>query len=158
MSTSSMSKTTSCATASATPDATPACAGPHVMRAWPSDAMRALLTNNVNGFTGNPGWSTTTNGAWPSVGVANAVAQAVPTGPSRGPSTVLTCAAFAPSPTNDSPSCKWLRSSIPDLLQQLRRHRVRVRVVVEQPDVPRPLALHRRDTVQRVASLEEHER
>ena len=61
--TSSMSNTISFATASATPPATPACAGPHVMRACASDSMRALFTSNVNGFTGRPGCNTTTNGA-----------------------------------------------------------------------------------------------
>src|SRR5690349_4559623 len=98
--------------------------------------MRALFTNKVNGLTGSPGCNTTTNGAWPALGVASAPAHAVPTGPSRGPSTVLTCAAFGPDPTNDSPSCmERFRAAIANQLQQLGRHRVRPRVVPEQSDV-----------------------
>src|SRR6516162_2038285 len=44
-----------------------------------------------------------TKAANPGRGVASAVTHAVPTGPSRGPSTVFTWAAFTPVPTNDSP-------------------------------------------------------
>jgi hypothetical protein len=49
------------------------------------------------------GRATTTNEAWPARGVARAVAQAVPTGPSRDPSTVLMWAAFGPLPAKPSP-------------------------------------------------------
>src|SRR5215471_347106 len=65
--------------------------------------MVALLANSVIGFTGSPGRSTATNGTCPWRGAARAVAQAVPTGPSRSPSTVLTWAASAPSPMKLSP-------------------------------------------------------
>ncbi len=91
------------ATASATPAATPACAAPHVRSAWRPGSIAALLTNSVGGCTASPGRSTATKGTWPARGVASAVAHAVPAGPSRGPSTTLTCAASAPSPTKDSP-------------------------------------------------------
>ena len=59
-------------------------------------AIVALFTNNVIGFTGRFGAAMTTNGACPALGDASAVAHAVPTGPSRGPSTVFTCAASTP--------------------------------------------------------------
>src|SRR5436309_5695839 len=100
---------------------------------------------------------TTTNGACPCVGVASAVAHAVPTGPSRLPRTVLTCAAFAPSPANPSPSSKGLGPSVTDLLQQVGRHRVGLGVVTEKRDVARCAALDSGDPVQRVPALEQHD-
>ena len=65
--------------------------------------MAALFTNSVSGLTGRFGRRIVTKAACPGLGMASAVAQAVPTGPSRPPSTVLTCAASAPSPTKLSP-------------------------------------------------------
>src|SRR5262245_38798255 len=100
------------ATASTTPCATPACAPPQVSSACRSPAMNALLTNSVNGLTGNPGRKTVTNGACPWVGWASADAHATSTGPPFAPSTVLICAAFAPSPTKLSPNCVWNPSAI----------------------------------------------
>src|SRR5437763_1420590 len=97
---------------------------------------------------------TTTNGACPCVGVASAVAHAVPTGPSRLPRTVLTCAAFAPSPANPSPSSKGLGPSVTDLLQQVGRHRVGLGVVTEKRDVARCADFDSGDTVQRVLDHE----
>ena len=91
------------ATASATPAATPACAAPHVSSAWRPGSIAALFTNRVGGCTASPGCTMATNGTCPARGVASAVAHAVPAGPSRGPSTTLTWAASAPSPTKDSP-------------------------------------------------------
>src|SRR5262249_4468928 len=99
----SASLTTPSATASATPPATPACAAPQVSTPCSSPAIDALLTNRVSGLAGRPGRTTATNAAFPRRGVASAVAQATPTGPSRRPRMVLTCAASAPSPTKLSP-------------------------------------------------------
>jgi len=86
------------ATASATPPATPAWAAPQVRSPCRSSAMGALFTNRVSGLTGRFGRKIVTKATCPGLGMASAVAQAVPTGPSRPPSTVLTCAASAPSP------------------------------------------------------------
>ena len=80
-----------------TPAATPACAAPHVSRAWRSLSAStvALLTNNVIGFTGTFGAATTTNGG---VTGARRRERGRPRRRRPGrlfaPSIVLTCAAF----------------------------------------------------------------
>src|SRR5215210_8953381 len=95
--------TTPAATAPATPEAIPACAAPNVRLTCDSFPIVVLLTNSVKGRAGTPGRTTATKGVWPIRGVARAVVQAVSTGPPLRPMTTLTCAAFTPSPTKDSP-------------------------------------------------------
>src|SRR5262249_40860734 len=151
----SISATTPLPNAAITPAATPACAAPHVRRACRSPSIAALLTNSVNGFTGTLGCATTTKGACPRRGVASAAAQAVPTGPSFAPSTVLMCAAFGPAPANPSPirmiAARGSRDpSVPGFLQQVARHRAGLGVVAEQADEPGRVAADRADPVQRV--------
>ena len=63
----------------------------------------ALFTINVGGFTETSGVRQARNGAWPAVGVASAVANAVPTGPVKCPIITVTWAASAPSPTAEFP-------------------------------------------------------
>ena len=84
------------ATASITPDATPAWAAPQVRPAWRSLSMEALFTKRVKGRTATPGATEATKATCPARGVAKAVTQAVSTGPPTAPSTVFTCAASAP--------------------------------------------------------------
>ena len=105
-STSAVSEITPVRSAASTPAATPACAAPHV--SWPcaSFAMAALFTNSVGGFTGRLGRTMATNGVCPALGVASAVAHAVPTGPSREPEhRVHVRGVGAASPANPSPIC-----------------------------------------------------
>src|SRR5690606_12361291 len=96
--------TTPSRTASATPAATPAWAGPHVREACTSPSTVALLTNTVAGLAATLGRTQATKGTWPGRGVASAVAHAASTGPPLAPSTVLTWAAAGPSPTKASPT------------------------------------------------------
>ena len=68
-----------------------------------SPRKSALLIKAVIGLTGTPGCNTTMYGKCPLVGDDNAPAHACPTGPLRGPTITLMCAALGPLPMNDSP-------------------------------------------------------
>ena len=108
-------------------------------RALVRRSTAALLTNSVIGFTGTFGRATTTNGACPAAASpARSPTRRRPDRPSA-PSTVLTCAAFGPSPAKPSPMLHDVHATAPvaDFLQQLARHRARLRVVAEQRDEPR---------------------
>src|SRR3954469_17583063 len=91
-------------TASTTPRATPACAGPNICTAWVAPLIVTLLAMIVSGLAGRLGATTASRLVWPSFWLISASANASPTGPSLRPISRSMCATSLPSPTRDSPT------------------------------------------------------
>src|SRR3954463_1890332 len=72
-------------TASTTPRATPACAGPNMCMTWAAPLSVTLLAMIVSGFAGRLGATTARRFVCPSFWLIRALANASPTGPSFGP-------------------------------------------------------------------------